>query len=535
MVRPRLQLRLRIAVLCLLPAAAVAQVLFQTSDRCVACHNGMRGAHGADHSIGIDWRTSLMANSARDPYFLASVRREAIDHPGAQAAIEDECATCHMPMARYTAKQAGRLGTVFEHLPLSTLTDANRAAADGVSCSICHQIAAQGLGAAETFNGGFNIAGRDANGAHAEFGPWDIDPALARIMRSSTEGFQPQRGDHIRKSELCASCHTLITQALGADGKPDGGSLPEQVPYQEWLHSAYRDERSCQSCHMPAVGVPAPITRVLGANREGVARHEFVGANFLMQRIFAGHHDELGSAALPHEMAAAAERTVRYLQSDAARVTVGAPQLAGGRLATDIDVVNLGGHKLPTAYPARRAWLHLTVRDRSGRRLFESGALNADGSIVGNDNDADATKYEPHYSEIRAPGEVEIYESILRTRGGTLTTGLLAASGYAKDNRLLPRGFDKATAAAEIAVHGAAERDAGFAGGGHRLRLSVDVGAGEAPFTIEAELWYQPIGYRWAHNFDSYEATEPRRFTALYAQSAAAGAVVLAQATAVTR
>jgi hypothetical protein len=440
-----------------------------------------------------------------------------------------------MPMARYTAKQAGRLGTVFKHLPLAQLGDSNRAAADGVSCSICHQIGAQGLGTAETFNGGFHIAGPDASGAHAEFGPWDIDPALARIMRSSTEGFQPQRGDHIRKSELCASCHTLITQALGPDGKPDGSSLPEQVPYQEWLHSAYRDERSCQSCHMPAVGEPAPITRVLGADRTGVARHEFVGANFLMQRIFAGHHDELGSAAQPQEMTVAAERTVRYLQSEAARVVVGAPKLAGGRLATDIDVQNLGGHKLPTAYPARRAWLHLTVLDRSGRKLFESGALNADGSIVGNDNDADATKFEPHYSEIREPGEVEIYESILRTRSGAVTTGLLAAAGYAKDNRLLPRGFDKATAPAEVAVHGAAQQDPLFAGGGHRLRLCVDVSGGEAPFTVAAELWYQPIGYRWAHNFEPYDAVEPRRFTAIYAQAAPASAVVLAQATAVTR
>ena len=33
------------------------------------------------------------------------------------------------------------------------------------------------------------------------------------------------------------------------------GSLPEQVPYQEWQHSAFvAEEVGCQSCHMPAVG-----------------------------------------------------------------------------------------------------------------------------------------------------------------------------------------------------------------------------------------------------------------------------------------
>src|ERR1700716_3867813 len=42
---------------------------FQTSDRCVACHNGMVNSKGDEFSIGLDWRVSLMANSSRDPYW----------------------------------------------------------------------------------------------------------------------------------------------------------------------------------------------------------------------------------------------------------------------------------------------------------------------------------------------------------------------------------------------------------------------------------------------------------------------------------
>ena len=95
------------------PAAAQ----FQTSDRCVACHNGLQTASGDDVSIGFDWRASTMANSSRDPYWQASVRRETIDHPSAKAEIEDECATCHMPITRYEAKQRGGHGQVFAHLP----------------------------------------------------------------------------------------------------------------------------------------------------------------------------------------------------------------------------------------------------------------------------------------------------------------------------------------------------------------------------------------------------------------------------------
>ena len=91
---------------------------FQTSDRCLACHNGMQTPSGEDVSIGFDWRATMMANSSRDPYWQASVRRETMDHPESKKAIEDECAICHMPMARYESKLAGREGEVFSHLGL---------------------------------------------------------------------------------------------------------------------------------------------------------------------------------------------------------------------------------------------------------------------------------------------------------------------------------------------------------------------------------------------------------------------------------
>src|SRR5215510_11086149 len=65
--------------------------LFQASDRCFACHNGLSTAAGEDISIGFGWRPSIMANSARDPYWQAGVRRETIDHAKAKAEIEDEC------------------------------------------------------------------------------------------------------------------------------------------------------------------------------------------------------------------------------------------------------------------------------------------------------------------------------------------------------------------------------------------------------------------------------------------------------------
>src|SRR2546430_14355207 len=113
---------------------------FQTSDRCLACHNGMVTASGQDVSIGIDWRSGIMANSSRDPYWQGSVRRESIDHPESRADIEDECSVCHMPVARYQAKLQGRKGEGFSHLPFDPDNKGKAEAEDGVAGSGCLQI-----------------------------------------------------------------------------------------------------------------------------------------------------------------------------------------------------------------------------------------------------------------------------------------------------------------------------------------------------------------------------------------------------------
>jgi hypothetical protein len=503
---------------------------FQTSDRCVACHNGITTSTGEDISIGVNWRTSMMANAGRDPYWMAGVRRETIDHPTAAAKIQDECTICHMPMMRYEAKLAGGEGEAFAHLPPDLGKLGDRLSDDGVSCSVCHQIGDQNLGTRESFVGGFKIDEKALPGERRVFGPFEVEKGHETIMHSSST-FKPAEGKHIQSSELCATCHTLITQALDAQGKVIG-ELPEQVPYQEWLHSDYKATRSCQSCHMPVVEEEVPITSVFGEPRKGFSRHTFVGGNFFMQRILNRFRADLSVQAQPQEMDAAVKRTIDHLQSEAARVSIGDVNIRNGRLDAVVTVQNLGGHKLPTAYPSRRAWLHMTVRDRDGRTVFESGSLNPDGSIRGNDNDDDATRFEPHYREITREDQVQIYESVMVGADGAVTTGLLTAVRYVKDNRLLPRGFDKRTADTEVAVHGDAEGDEDFAGGGDRVRYSVEIGDRQGPLRVDAELWFQPIAYRWAMNLKKYDAAEPKRFVGYYEQTASGSGVTLARASA---
>ncbi len=232
--------------------------------------------------------------------------------------------------------------------------------------------------------------------------------------------------------------------------------------------------------------------------------------------------------AQPAELHARVQRTIEFLQEKSARVEIGAVTPTARGVAFEVHAQNLTGHKLPTAYPSRRVWLHVTVHDGGGRVVFESGHLNADGSIVGNANDADPTKYEPHFTEITQPDQVEIYEPILKNADGHVTTGLLDAVGYLKDNRLLPSGFDKATAVADVRVIGGAADDAKFDDNGSTVRYSVSTGGAAGPFRVAVELIYQPIGYRWAHNFEPYDAAEPKRLVSYYEQAAHDSAALLA-------
>ena len=58
------------------------------------------------------------------------------------------------------------------------------------------------------------------------------------------------------------------------------------------------------------------------------------------------------------------------------------------------------------------------------------------------------------------------------------------------------------------------------------------LGDAQGPFQVDAELWYQPIAYRWAMNLKKYDAMEPKRFVGYYEQMAAGSGVMLAQAVA---
>jgi hypothetical protein len=489
---------------------------FSASGVCSVCHTQMVDEEGNNVSTDTFWRASMMANSARDPYWQASVRAEVLTNPGLQAAIEDKCASCHMAMARSTIATSGETAKMLDDGFLDLENELHSLAMDGVSCTLCHQIREDGFGEPESFSAGFAIAPDLPFGEREAFGPHPVGKGLVGLMQSSS-GFVPQQSLHVEQAELCATCHTLYTHYV--DGKGEiAGEFPEQMPYLEWLASVYGDSVTCQVCHMPAAKGGVHLSIAGGPPRSPFHQHIFVGGNAYLLKILETFGEQIMVTASSAQFRDKQARAVLQLQERTASLEFEEATIEGVTLTADIVVKTMVGHKFPTGFPARRVWVHLTVQDTMGKTVFESGTVNADGSIVGNDNDADAAAYEPHYQVIDSPDQVQIYEAIMGDTEDEVTTTLLRGAAYLKDNRLPPLGFDKSTVQADIAVRGAAFEDQDFAGGTDRLRYTIALSEAQAPLVVTAELLYQSIGFRWADNLRRYDAPEPGRFLGYYEQ-----------------
>jgi hypothetical protein len=489
---------------------------FSTSGICASCHTDMTDEAGNDVSIDAAWRSSMMANASRDPYWRATVRSEVIDYPDLRPVIEGKCGTCHTPMAHFTAVVTGTEPALFDGGFLDPNNPDHTFAIDGVSCTLCHQIEQQGLGDPASFSGGFSIDTKRPRGERVIYGSFPLAEGPASVMQE-TSGFRPVEGLQTVSSELCASCHTLYTPFVDEQGKV-AGTFPEQVPYFEWQHSGYADDTSCQSCHMPTAQGGVRLSIIGGGPpRSPFAQHLFVGGNVYVLKMLRALGEQIGVTTSSDQFSNKVEHTLDQLHARTATLSVENTGLGESGLTFDVAVQIQTGHKFPTAFPSRRTWLHVTVEDSGGNVVFESGAVGADGAIAGNDNDADPTAYEPHYQEITATNQVQIYEPILEQVSGGVTTELLRGRGYLKDNRLLPSGFDKASASEDIAVHGAAAADGDFTAGGDTVRYAVDLADARGPFTVTAELLYQSLGYRWAQNLGRHQDTaEVSRFLDAY-------------------
>ena len=506
-------------------------VLFQPSSNCIACHQGMQDELGNDVAINTEWQASIMANAARDPYYLASVHMETQESPQFAEAIEAKCAICHAPMARLSNEAAGEgtlllgnQGILAEDHPLHEL------AVDGVSCSVCHQIPEN-----QTDNirhsGDLAINLDLMSDERFIYGAFPISEQNVEIMKSAS-GFTAVQSEHVRESAVCATCHELYLNYIKEDSTLSGDDelFYEQTPYSEWLASDYAGESSCQYCHMPPAEGAAPISNITPQNLyEPFARHTFSGGNVFMLKLFRQFSDELEIPASTAEIDESIKRTEELLKNQTATLAVSDVTQQDDILSFEVSVDVLTGHKFPTSFPSRRAWLHVTVTDGNETVIFESGGYDQTGEIFGNANDENPEDFEPHYELISTPDQVQIYEPIMKNVAGEVTTFQMLATGYLKDNRLLPDGFDKNNPPTVSAVIGEALQDPSFTGGRDSLTYQVQTGGANGPFTIQVELLYQSVGYRWAENLLDSQTEESKTFGRMLNQTGNIPVVVAIQ------
>ena len=469
---------------------------FATSDVCAQCHlagtgTALRDANGKDISPVGTWRASAMALAARDPFYLAAFSDELERRPNIEADVQATCSRCHAPAAAIEL-QAGSMTPTFAQMT-SELSQVGHLAREGIACSLCHQIQAEGLGLPTSFTGGFTV------GAERQiFGPY-ASP-LTDPMRTIVS-YTPTYGAQIEKSALCATCHTVVTRPRDARGFV-GPEFPEQVPYLEWLASSFSNEgrlgtkaATCQDCHMPSIdtaGVPldSPIAVFPAglAKRKPFWRHTFAGGNVFLSKLAASDPAWIGLPlqAADHEaQAAATEGTLRT----AASLVLGGLKRTGDGLEVAVIVTNLTGHKFPTGYPSRRAWLHMKVTSASGEVVFESGRNDAYGRLVGRgDANLEAATFAPHRDVVDREDQVQIYESVPVDAAGKPAHRPLDAHHYAKDNRLLPDGFDRKNRWAAFTATIGTDGDASF---GSSDTVTYRIARAPVGSTVDVRLLFQ--------------------------------------------
>jgi hypothetical protein len=222
--------------------------------------------------------------------------------------------------------------------------------------------------------------------------------------------------------------------------------------------------------------------------------------------------EELGVKAPAEALTRMARATRRQLAHATATVAVEDLVADGGELGFAVRVTNETGHKLPTGYPARRAWLRVQVR--AGREVvFDSGAFDAEGRIRGVDG-ADST---PHRDVITSPDEVQVWEMVAHDAEGQATNYLTRMAERGKDNRLLPRGWQSDGPHVEHTAPVGTDGDENFAAGEDRVRYRVSLPEGTSGrLVVVAWLHYQTIPPEWVDPLRAVDADETDRFVRMY-------------------
>jgi len=478
---------------------------FAGAGACMLCHNAQVNSLGMPVAIVNDWRSTMMANSSKDPFWQAKVSHEILVNPQLSDEIQTVCTRCHAPMGNVNALYGGA-----SHYTLEDMRN-DELAMDGASCTVCHQITPESMG---NYSGTFSIG----NGK-ITYGPYPTP--FSNPMINNT-GFIPTYSEHIKDSRVCATCHTLITNPLDLNGVPTGGEFVEQAPYQEWKNSVYPTQnKACFTCHVPEIEdlvvistIPAWLT-----GRTPYGKHHLVGANSFMLKLLRSNIDELGLTASSQHFDTTIARTYQNLQLSTLDLTLSEINRTEDTLFLDLTLVNKAGHKLPTSYPGRRVYIEMVAVDATGDTVFHSGKMDEEFNIIGEDTD-----FEPHHDLIVHNDQVQIYEMVMGDVNGDVTTVLERAAIHLKDNRIPPEGFTMNHPSYDtVKIAGSALSDPDFnylsgtqGSGSDIIHFHLPTHQNTSAINIYATAYYQTVSNKWLEEMFSFESAEINTFKALY-------------------
>jgi hypothetical protein len=165
--------------------------------------------------------------------------------------------------------------------------------------------------------------------------------------------------------------------------------------------------------------------------------HDLVGANTMMLQLMRDNRVALGIQATVEDYNKTIASTFDMLQNQTLDLTLEVTETTLDTLFLELKLKNKAGHKFPSGYPSRRAFVELQVISiADGETLFHSGEIDNNNEVVGLD-----PNFEPHYEVINQEDQVQIYEIVPADVNANFTTVLERAAFSLKDNRLPPVGF----------------------------------------------------------------------------------------------
>lgn len=500
---------------------------FLGSTACKGCHGrdvlqgiANEDPEGNDVNLYDDWQATMMALSAKDPFWRAKLSQETSVNPGHAAGLENKCTSCHAPMGHFSAFFKGTA-------PYSlTALDADTLGLDGVSCMSCH---IQGPDAGTNFSG--EIAYDTTRKMYGPFTNPETGP-----MELYT-GLIPTFGEHMSRSNACASCHTLLTDVVDLSGNYTGAKFIEQATYHEWKNSSYNQplQKNCQNCHMPQIRGPVIIANNILAlePRTPFNLHKFMGGNAFMLELMKANKAALGITAEDVNFDSSIANTRHMLSTATLGLQVSLTSWVSDTVADfAVRLTNKAGHKFPSGYPSRRAFVQFVATRAQGDTIFKSGMLDPTYELIGHD-----AIFEPHYQTITDQNQVQIYEMVMADVAGNRTTLLERANTTMKDNRIPPLGFLSTNNAYDtVAVVGTVgdadfNKDGGNEGSGADVvhyRVRVPGGhTSTSSINVYANVYYQSVPPRWVTDMFQINTAPINQFESMY-QSADKAPVLVA-------